>query len=177
MNDYIDTGIRPEDIKQPTPPERPNFNSCSSKEQLLEIVEHTTIPYEYMDDPLIKKYGVYVDGVYPEWIWHDKKNLSNYGYESGYRPLEDAPEIDLYKIIALCERHWREFYESICEKRKKTKKETAKIKSFSEIMSEVKIACSYGAGFSDGIEIQKKIIEAATQIYIARLQINSGIKI
>ena len=175
MNDYIGTGIRAEDIKKPTSPKRPDFNSDSPKEQLLEIVKNTTIPYEYMDDPLIKKYGVYVDGVYPEWIWYDKENLSDYGYESGCRPLKDAPEIDLYKIIALCEKHWREFYKSIYEKRKKINKdqETAKIKSFSEIMSEVKTTCSYGAGFSDGIEIQAKKIEAATQIYIAQLQINS----
>ena len=122
MNDYIDTGIRAEDIKQPASPKRPDFNSDSPKEQLLEIVRHTSIPYVYMGDPLIRAYGVYVDGVYPEWIWFNAKNLSDYGFATGHMPLETASELELYKIIALCERYWREMYENAYEESKKQTK-------------------------------------------------------
>ena len=79
---------------------------------LLEFVLKEITPpleSEYIDD-VFKKYGITVCGIYDGWHWFRKDNISKQAIGLGYKPIEEATETELWKIIAISSRYWEVFY-------------------------------------------------------------------
>ena len=83
-----------------------------SNENLLEFVKTKIVPpYEadYIDD-LFKKYGIMILGISDYWHWFTKENITDYAIHNGCKPVEEATELELWKMIAICERYWAVSY-------------------------------------------------------------------
>lgn len=82
---------------------------------LLEFLKtKVTVPYEAEDmDETFDKYGMMICGVCDYWRWFTKDNISANALVDGYRPVEEATELELWKMIAICERYWRVFYKNL----------------------------------------------------------------
>lgn len=79
---------------------------------LLEfLTTKVTPPYEaeYMDETF-KKCGMMVCGIGDFWHWFTKDNITEYALNNGCRPVEEVTELELWKMIAICERYWHVFY-------------------------------------------------------------------
>lgn len=75
----------------------------------IEILKnYTTVPIQLcgFDKELFNVYGVYVDGVHPKWVWFTNDNLSAVGRQLGCKPLTEATETEIWKMIAIAERYW-----------------------------------------------------------------------
>lgn len=80
----------------------------------IEILKtYVTVPLQLcgFDKELFEVYGVYCDGIFPAWIWFTEDNLSATGRKLGCKPLTEATEAEIWKMIAICERYWHIFYE------------------------------------------------------------------
>ena len=64
---------------------------------------------EYIDD-IFGKYGMTVCGICDYWYWFTRDNITEYALNDGRRPIEEASELELWKMIAICERYWEIFY-------------------------------------------------------------------
>lgn len=64
---------------------------------------------ENMDD-VFAKYGMTVCGICDYWYWFTKDNITEYALNNGRKPIEEASELELWKMIAICERYWEIFY-------------------------------------------------------------------
>lgn len=68
-------------------------------ENPLDILRKCTVPYEYWNNELFTQYGRGVSwSSYDKWEWDSKK-------------LDRILAKDLWKMIALCEAHWRNKYQ------------------------------------------------------------------
>lgn len=81
---------------------------------LLEFLKtKVTPPYEAEDmDETFKKYGTMICGICDYWHWFTKDNITEYALNNGRRPIEEATELEIWKMIAICERYWRVFYDN-----------------------------------------------------------------
>ena len=79
---------------------------------LVEFVKtKITPPYEAEDmDEVFKTYGVMVTGIADYWHWFTRDNITEYALSHGHKPIEEASELELWKMIAICERYWEVFY-------------------------------------------------------------------
>lgn len=82
---------------------------------LLEFLKtKVNVPYEAEDmDETFGKYGMMICGVCDYWRWFTKDNITANALVDGYRPVEEATELELWKMIAICERYWRVFYKNL----------------------------------------------------------------
>lgn len=64
---------------------------------------------EYIDD-VFAKYGMAVCGICDYWYWFTKENITEYALNEGKKPIEEASELEVWKMIAICERYWKVFY-------------------------------------------------------------------
>lgn len=90
-----------------------NLNGDMVDGSLMEFLK-TRIepPYEAEHiDPLFKKYGMMVCGIADYWHWFTKDNITQYALENGHKPIEEATDEELWKMIAICSRYWQVFYE------------------------------------------------------------------
>lgn len=79
---------------------------------LLEFLKtKVTPPYEAEDmDETFKKYGMMICGIGDFWHWFTKDNITEYALNNGHKPIEEATELEIWKMIAICERYWHIFY-------------------------------------------------------------------
>ena len=91
---------------------------------LREFLMHRVCPpYQAEEyDDVFKKYGMMVTGVADYWHWFTRENISERALANGYRPIEEASELELWMMIAICERHWEVFYEELCDDLRSRKK-------------------------------------------------------
>lgn len=78
-----------------------------------------TPPYEATRiDPLFTKYGMMVCGIGDYWHWFTKNNITQYALDNGHKPIEEATEEELWKMIAICSRYWQVFYQRLYNREK-----------------------------------------------------------
>ena len=89
-----------------------NLNGDLLHGNLLEFLKiRVTPPMEAENmDETFKKYGMMVCGIYDYWYWFTKDNITEEAYKNGRRPIEEATELELGKMIAISERYWEVFY-------------------------------------------------------------------
>lgn len=81
----------------------------SEKEPLWKYVYeniYPTLGAEY-HFPIFYKYGMTVGGIADGWYWFTSDKITDYARQEGHVPIDEAPEADLWQLIALCERYWR----------------------------------------------------------------------
>lgn len=92
-----------------------NLNGDLLHGNLLEFLKTRVTPpmeAETMDETF-KKYGMIVCGIGDYWHWFTKDNITEYALNNGHRPVEEATELELWKMIAICERYWEVFYSEL----------------------------------------------------------------
>ena len=79
---------------------------------LLEFLKKRVTPPIGADDmdETFGKYGIMIYGVCEYWHWFTKDNITEYALNNGRRPIEDASELELWKMIAIASRYWETFY-------------------------------------------------------------------
>lgn len=100
-----------------------DFDGDLFGEPLCEFVKKRVTPplgAEYID-PVFKKYGYTYAGICDGWMWFTEENIGNCR-EHGYLPIEEAPEADLWKMMAISSRLWECKYKRWCEVLKREKK-------------------------------------------------------
>ena len=70
-------------------------------------------------DPIFYKYGTTISGICDGWYWFTKDNITERAENNGHRPIEEATEIEIWKMIAICCRYWESFYEECYDKHEK----------------------------------------------------------
>lgn len=74
------------------------------------VKRHIVPPYEFVNVEPFSKYGILYTGIGDRWDWFTKGNISQRGYAVGYRPIEEATEEELWKMIAMASRFWEVSY-------------------------------------------------------------------
>lgn len=82
---------------------------------LIEFLKTNVMPPLVAEsiDEVFRKYGMVTTGVADGWYWFTKDNITEVAIKHGHRPIEEASETEIWKMIALCERYWRIFYEGL----------------------------------------------------------------
>lgn len=76
-------------------------------------------PYEAEEmDEVFHKYGMMVCGIGDRWYWFTNDNITEQALKNGRKPIEEATELEIWKMIAICERYWHISYERWYEERK-----------------------------------------------------------
>lgn len=91
------------------------------------VKRHIVPPYEFANVKPFSRYGILYTGIGDGWHWFTKDNISQRAHLMGYRPIEEATEEELWKMIAMASRFWevsykRWYYEE--QERNRSKKET-----------------------------------------------------
>lgn len=66
-------------------------------------------------DDAFKVYGYSYFGISDGYHWFTESEISKEQRERGYKPIEEASETELWKIIAICSRYWESFYKELEE--------------------------------------------------------------
>lgn len=61
-------------------------------------------------DDVFKVYGYSYFGICDGYHWFTESEISEEQRECGYKPIEEASETELWKIIAICSRYWESQY-------------------------------------------------------------------
>lgn len=69
----------------------------NSNKDVVTLLKNATVPYEYWNDERFTKYGYGASGISDYWQW--KPSLNN------------AEEYELWRMLAICEGHYRNQYE------------------------------------------------------------------
>lgn len=80
---------------------------------LVEYISKYVTPWlgaENYDD-LFKTYGYTMCGICEAYIWFTNKNINDTAREHGCKPLEEATELELWKIIGICMAYWEGEFE------------------------------------------------------------------
>ncbi len=101
-----------------------DFDGDLFGEPLCEFVKKRVKPpigAEYIDR-VFAKYGYTCSGEAECWVWFTKENIGACR-EQGYLPIEEAPETDLWKMMAISSRLWecryKRWYEVLKRERNK----------------------------------------------------------
>ena len=80
----------------------------SEKEPLWKYVYENISPTLGAENhfPIFYKYGMTVCGICEYWHWFTSDKITEYARQKGHVPIDEAPESDLWQLIALCERYW-----------------------------------------------------------------------
>ena len=81
--------------------------------------------YKHINPPLgaeqrfaiFDKYGFTITGIYDDYKWYTSDTISAASRSKGCVPIDEAPEYDLWKIIALTSRYWEVQYKRWLEYR------------------------------------------------------------
>lgn len=95
--------------------EKYHFDGDLLGDNLLDfVINNVTPPYgsESFDDTF-KTYGMMVCGIADYWHWFRKDNITDQAIKHGHKPIEEATEVELWKMIAIASRYWQVFYERI----------------------------------------------------------------
>lgn len=108
----------------------PLYRSCIRKydfegnlldgELLDFVVNDLVVPLGAEDlDKTFKKYGFTYCGICDGWRWFKENTITEKQIQNGFRPIEDASESELWKMIAICSRYWWISYKRLYDKYKK----------------------------------------------------------
>ncbi|NLE04997.1 MAG: hypothetical protein GX638_09370 [Crenarchaeota archaeon] len=64
---------------------------------------------EYIDDTF-KKYGMTYSGICDGWEWFRKDKITQYALNNGHKPIEDASNEELWKMLAMSSMYWEGNY-------------------------------------------------------------------
>ena len=96
------------------------LGGCMVNKEYEEILSQPLVDYivksivpplgaEY-DDPIFNTYGMSISGICDAWHWFTKDNITETAIRHGHKPIEEASELELWQIIALCEWYWEKQY-------------------------------------------------------------------
>lgn len=80
------------------------------------ILNEITVPLGAEEiDSIFKIYGYSYYGICDGYKWFTKSEITKTQIDQGYKPIENASELELWKIIGICSRYWevqyKEWYE------------------------------------------------------------------
>ena len=80
---------------------------------LLDFVIKEVCPPEGMEsfNKTFYTYGYGTYGVSDKWIWFKSDTITDYAKEHGHKPIEEASELELWKMVALSSRYWHVSYQ------------------------------------------------------------------
>ena len=91
------------------------------KQSLVDIVKDST-PWLGADSDfpeLFGKYGYTISGIYDGWDWFTQDSITDYAMNHGHKPIEEATELELWKMLALTNTYWynsyKEWYDKITD--------------------------------------------------------------
>ena len=89
------------------------FNGNLLDGSLVDFIRYNIVPPLGAEsyDKVFKIYGYSYYGICDGYEWFTKDNITDTAIKNGYKPLEEATELELWKIIAICSRYWKVFYE------------------------------------------------------------------
>lgn len=97
------------------------------------VIRHISGSDNKYETPTAWKFGYMFDGVCTGWGWFHKDKITQAGYDAGHKPIEDATELELYKIIAECSYADKEWYRNRYN-REYARKEPARDFTIAEVM-------------------------------------------
>lgn len=75
------------------------------------VLEEITVPLDAeCIDPLFKTYGFSFFGICDGYHWFTSSEISDEQRNRDYKPIEEASELELWKIVAICSRYWESHY-------------------------------------------------------------------
>ena len=75
------------------------------------LLKHCCPPLGVEDmDNTFKKYGTTIAGIGDDFHWFTKDNITKHAIDSGHRPVEEASELEIWRMIAVCSRYWETAY-------------------------------------------------------------------
>lgn len=91
-----------------------NKRRCTmTNEEILNSIERYSIPYKWQEKEPFRKYGIEIDGVYPEWVWFTEENITDTGRKNGRVPISQATREELLEMLAICAMDSADLYKSI----------------------------------------------------------------
>ena len=97
------------------------------------VIRNISGPTDHNKAPTAWQFGYVSGGICYGWFWNRKDKLTQAGYDAGYKPIEDATEFELYKIIAECLYDDCITYKELYDEERK-KKEPARDFTIAEVM-------------------------------------------
>ena len=75
------------------------------------VVKHCVpqLGMEYIDETF-KTYGMTYSGICDGWEWFRKDKITQYAIDKGHKPIEDASNEELWKLLAMSAMYWEENY-------------------------------------------------------------------
>lgn len=64
---------------------------------------------EYIDDTF-KTYGITYSGICDGWSWFREANITQHAIEKGHKPIEQATNEELWKMLAMSSMYWEGQY-------------------------------------------------------------------
>ena len=61
-------------------------------------------------DPIFNTYGMTISGICDGWWWFTKDNITEHAKQHGHKPIEEATEVEIWRMIAICSRYWEAEY-------------------------------------------------------------------
>jgi len=89
-------------------------------DNLCNFVANHCIPplgMEYIDDTF-KIYGVTCSDICDRWEWFRKDKITQYAIDNGHKPIEDASDEELWKMLAMSSMYWEGNYQEWFDKSK-----------------------------------------------------------
>ena len=75
------------------------------------VINEVTVPLGAEEiDPVFKIYGYSYFGICDGYNWITRETINDKQIENGHKPIEDANELELWKIIGICSRYWESRY-------------------------------------------------------------------
>jgi hypothetical protein len=84
------------------------------------VVKHCVpqLGMEYIDDTF-KTYGMTYTGICDGWEWFRKDKIPQYAIDKGHKPIEEATNEELWKMLAMSSMYWEGNYEEWYEQSKR----------------------------------------------------------
>lgn len=97
------------------------INGDIFNENLCDFVINHCVPPLGMEaiDDTFKKYGMTYCGICDGWYWFKKDNITQYAIETGHKPIEEATNEELWKMLAMSSMYWEGNYKEWYEKSEK----------------------------------------------------------
>lgn len=75
------------------------------------VIKHCVpqLGMEYIDDTF-KTYGMTYSGICDGWDWFRKDKMTQYALDNGHKPIEDASDTELWKMLAMSAMYWEGNY-------------------------------------------------------------------
>ena len=73
------------------------------KQSLVDIVKDSSpwLGADYDFPELFGKYGYTITGICDGWNWFTQDKITDHARNNGYKPIEEATELELWKMLAL----------------------------------------------------------------------------